>query len=93
MYGSIGVPELILVVFGIGGGLFWLWMLVDCASNEKAEYRVGWILVLVLANVFGAVAYFFLRRQQRLAHPRPNRAIPGDRDPRERGSRPLNSNR
>jgi hypothetical protein len=26
-------------------------------------------------------------------HPRPNLAIPGDRDPRERGSRPLNSNR
>ncbi len=67
MYGSIGVPEIITIFFGLGGGLFWLWMLVDCASKEEAEYRVGWILVLVFTNVFGAVAYFFSRRQKRVA--------------------------
>ena len=26
-------------------------------------------------------------------HPRPNRGVPGDRNPRERGSRPLNTHR
>ena len=30
---------------------------------------------------------------RRKTNPGPNLAIPGDRDPRERGSRPLNCNR
>lgn len=65
MFGSIGVPEIIIFLIVFVGGLFWLWMLVDCASEEEAEYRVGWILVLVFTNVFGAVAYYFSRRQKR----------------------------
>lgn len=49
---------------------FWIWMLVDCAqAPEKpgSNDRVVWILVLVFTTWLGALIYFFVARQPRLA--------------------------
>jgi hypothetical protein len=49
---------------------FWIWMLVDCAqAPEKpgSNDRVVWILVLVFTGWLGALIYFFVVRQPRLA--------------------------
>ncbi len=49
------------------GTIFWIWMLVDCATNEPAQSndKVVWILVIALTHVIGAAIYFFVRRPER----------------------------
>lgn len=45
---------------------FWIWMLVDCLSNEtnKGE-RVKWALIIVFTHFVGAIIYYFVRRRPR----------------------------
>ena len=47
----------------------WIWMLVDCITNEPSgdNEKVIWILVLVFLQALGAIIYYFVRRPQRLA--------------------------
>ncbi len=51
------------------GSLFWVWMLIDCASKESSEgnTKVVWILIIVFTQIIGAAIYFFVRRPQRFA--------------------------
>ena len=60
---------LIGAVFGLGGTIFWIWMLVDCATKEPStgNDKVVWILVIALTHWIGALIYFFVRRPQRQA--------------------------
>ncbi len=48
--------------------VFWIWMLVDCATKEPSEGndKVIWVLVIVLTNWVGALIYFFARRPTRI---------------------------
>ncbi|MDG6243299.1 MAG: PLD nuclease N-terminal domain-containing protein [Methanolobus sp.] len=56
--------------FGIGiiGTLFWLWMLIDCATKEPSEGndKLIWVIVIIFANLLGAIIYFFVRRPKRI---------------------------
>lgn len=49
------------------GTLFWIWMLVDCLTNEPSvgNDKLVWALVIVFLNGFGALLYYFVRRPQR----------------------------
>jgi hypothetical protein len=66
------LPELLFILFivlvGIFGTIFWIWMLVDCAKNEPSENQAKllWIVVIALTHVLGACLYFLLRRPARL---------------------------
>lgn len=55
-------------VLGIGGTVFWIWMLVDCAKHEPREGndRIVWVLVIALTHFVGALIYFFARRPDRI---------------------------
>jgi hypothetical protein len=45
---------------------FWIWMIVDCATNEPASNdKIVWLLVIVLLQFIGALIYFFARRLNR----------------------------
>ncbi len=59
----------IACLFGCGGFVFWVWMLVDCAKNESSEGndKIVWILIIALANLPGAIIYFIVRRPTRKA--------------------------
>lgn len=62
--------DLIFCCFGlviILGTVFWIWMIVDCATNEPAgdNNKIVWILVIVLTHLLGAAIYFFVRRPER----------------------------
>jgi hypothetical protein len=48
---------------------FWLWMLVDCATNEPdtGNNKICWIIIIVFAHIIGALVYWFCRRGQRIA--------------------------
>ncbi len=48
--------------------LFWALVLVDCIRNEPdSTDKYLWLAVILVANVFGAALYVFVRRPQRIA--------------------------
>ncbi|MBT3378129.1 MAG: hypothetical protein HN742_33635 [Lentisphaerae bacterium] len=61
----LGLLCLLLVV---GGGVLWVWMLIDCAVNEPSEGndKIVWVLIIVLTGPPGALVYLFVRRPTRL---------------------------
>ncbi|MEP0978286.1 MULTISPECIES: PLD nuclease N-terminal domain-containing protein [Cyanophyceae] len=53
--------------FALLGFLFWLWVLIDCATHESSDgnTKIVWVLIILFANGIGALIYFFFRRPQR----------------------------
>jgi hypothetical protein len=67
MVGSLGLAEFVLLPIMAISFVFWLWMLIDCASNENQADRVVWVLVIVFGNLLGAIAYFIARKRPRIS--------------------------
>lgn len=67
MLGTIGFGELLMLVVGVGGTLFWIWALADCIQHEvSSQQRLLWAVIIALGHVLGGLAYFFYRRPRRL---------------------------
>ena len=69
---SLGLTELIVFivfVITIGGSVFWIWMLIDCATKEdnQGNTKIVWIIIILLAHWVGALLYLLVRRRQRIA--------------------------
>jgi hypothetical protein len=49
------------------GTAFWIWMIVDCATNEPSQGndKIVWLLLILLLPFLGSLLYFFVRRPQR----------------------------
>ncbi|SFM80552.1 PLDc N-terminal domain-containing protein [Methanolobus profundi] len=65
------IPFIIfLLFFGVGilGTLFWVWMLIDCATKEPSEGndKLIWIIVIIFTHLLGALIYFLVRRPKRI---------------------------
>jgi hypothetical protein len=60
-----------LLCFGLGvlGTVFWIWMLVDCATKEPdiGNQKIVWVVIIALTHLIGATIYYFVRRPQRIA--------------------------
>jgi hypothetical protein len=56
-----------LLLLGLIVFAFWVWMLIDCLTNEALEgnERLVWVLVIALTHFVGAVIYFFVGRPKR----------------------------
>ena len=56
------------VVVGILATIFWIWMIVDCATKEtdQGNEKIVWILVIVFTHWIGALIYFLVRRPERI---------------------------
>ena len=54
---------LVLIAFPL-----WLWALIDCATKEsdQGNTKIVWVLIILFANLPGALAYLLVRRPQRL---------------------------
>lgn len=69
---SVGFGEtaviLCFVLFGIGGTIFWVWALIDCATKEPdtGNTKVAWVVIIALTHWIGAAIYLFVRRPDRL---------------------------
>jgi hypothetical protein len=59
------IPVLLVCALGT---VFWIWMLIDCATKEPSQGndKVVWILVIALTHLLGAAIYFLVRRPQRI---------------------------
>ncbi|CAM1372219.1 conserved hypothetical protein [Tenacibaculum litoreum] len=65
--GMIGVWQLILILIILLGILPTIIALVDILKSEfKGNNKIVWILVVLLANFFGAVLYFLIGREQKI---------------------------
>ena len=47
------------ILWGLGG-IFWVWMLIDCILNEPDKYM--WIWILFIGNIPAAIVYFIIRQ-------------------------------
>lgn len=59
---------LFFLIIAVGGTVFWIWMLVDCATKEPSEGndKIIWILIILLTHWIGALIYLLVRRPQRI---------------------------
>ena len=55
------------ILIGLAATLFWVWMLIDCLTNEPSvgNDKLVWALVILFLNGLGALLYYFVRRPQR----------------------------
>jgi hypothetical protein len=67
--GKLMIVVAILIPLAIACFGFWLWMLIDCATNEPdtGNNKVVWIIIIVCAHIIGAVLYWIMRRDRRIA--------------------------
>ena len=68
-FGMFGILILFAIVINLVLIVFWLWMLIDCATKEPSEGndKVIWILILIFTGWIGGLIYFFVRRPQWIA--------------------------
>ncbi len=59
--------EILVILLVLLSHIFWVWMLVDCATKQslKGNEKVVWVIIIAVTNLLGAVLYFFIRRSQR----------------------------
>jgi heme/copper-type cytochrome/quinol oxidase subunit 2 len=62
------VFSLLFLLVALCGFLFWLWMLIDCATKEpdQGNTKIVWIIIIVFTNLVGALVYFFVQRAKRM---------------------------
>lgn len=56
-----------VVLIVIGGTIFWLAMIIECATKEAdtGNSKIVWIIILVFTHFIGALLYYFVRRPER----------------------------
>ena len=59
---------LIFLVLGVGGTILWIWMIIDCATEETSggNAKLIWLLIIVLTHCIGALIYLLVRRPKRI---------------------------
>ena len=68
------IAEALTLLFAalvLGASVFWVFMIVECATKEPAEGndKLIWILIIIFTHWIGALIYYFyfVRRPQRVA--------------------------
>jgi hypothetical protein len=59
---------LVVIALAFAATIFWIWMLVDCATNESSagNDKVIWILIIIFGHGVGALIYLLARRPERI---------------------------
>jgi hypothetical protein len=59
---------LLFLVFGVAGTVFWVAMIIECATKESnRDNKLIWILIIIFTHWIGALIYYLVRRPQRIA--------------------------
>ena len=60
-----GMPELMLII-SVFASIFWIWMLIDAAINERdTTDKIIWVLIVLFLHFVGAAVYYFVRYRPR----------------------------
>ncbi|NQT58294.1 MAG: PLDc_N domain-containing protein [Bacteroidetes bacterium] len=64
----MGLVTLLFTLVVIGGSIFWIWAIIDCATKESSEgnEKIIWLLIIIFVNFIGALIYYFVRRPERI---------------------------
>lgn len=60
---------IVTTLLAIGGMVFWIWALIDCASkepNDGSNNKVLWLLLIIFTHFIGALLYILIRRPERI---------------------------
>ncbi len=59
-FGFIGI------VLAILASIFWIWMLIDCLTNQRLQgiEKLIWVLVILFTHLLGAIIYFAVGRDR-----------------------------
>ncbi len=59
---------LLFAAIAIASSVFWIVMIVECATRESnhGNDKLIWILIIIFTHWIGALAYYFVRRPQRI---------------------------
>ena len=57
-----------VLLIGLASTVFWLWMLIDCLSNEPSVgiEKLVWAVIIFFGHFIGALLYYFIRRPRRI---------------------------
>ena len=63
-FGFVAGLGIIGLILGALATIFWIWMLIDCATNASIDgtQKIIWILVILFLHFLGALIYFFVGR-------------------------------
>ena len=62
-FATFGSMFIVIIIVAIIAGIFWLWMLIDCAKRNF-DSKLVWILLLIFTGTLGAILYFFLVKRK-----------------------------
>ena len=58
------IRSILIIVFFVS---LWLWALADILKNNfKKNYKLIWIIVVVMIPILGAILYFMIGRKQKI---------------------------
>ena len=58
------IRSILIIVFF---ATLWAWALYDVLSNNfRKNYKLIWIIVVVIVPIIGAILYFMIGRQQKI---------------------------
>ncbi len=63
--GFVGLIALLIgAAIGLGGFVFWLWMLIHAITNKGPQdaEKIVWVLVIIFLPFIGSIIYFFVGR-------------------------------
>jgi uncharacterized RDD family membrane protein YckC len=62
-FGFLAGLGLFGIVLAILASVFWLWMIIDCAtSRREGTEKIVWLLVIIFLHFIGAFVYYFAGR-------------------------------
>ena len=61
----LGIMLIILIPILLS--IFWIWMLIDCATSEfkGKNDKIVWILIIILLHIVGALVYYVIIKKKR----------------------------
>ncbi|NKB68855.1 MAG: hypothetical protein GKR89_17455 [Candidatus Latescibacteria bacterium] len=67
MFGFGGFEMVIIGLAGLLAFAFWVWMMVDCLTNDanQGTEKLIWVLVLIFAPFVGTLIYYYVRYVRR----------------------------
>ncbi len=82
IFSGFGIPFLLMpfLVFLVFVLILWIWAIFDCVSSSlRAEEKLLWLLIILLAPLIGAILYFILARNLALERNKSSRKGKGQK--------------